>query len=351
MRIALFVPNWVGDAVMATPAIQAIRSQWPNARIVGVGRSHIGDVLAGSPWFDDFAEVDRSGPFCTRFWSIVRRFRRENIDLAVLFPNSFRTALLARLGGCRQRVGFARYGRSMLLSDRLEPVRDASGRLKPAPIVLDYNRLAERAGAVVDDLKLALFTTPADELAADRVWSRAEFQADTRVVCLNPGAAFGASKLWPAEYFARLARRLIDDQDCKILVVCGPAERDLARRIAALSNRTQVHTLADEAVSLGLTKACIRRCHLLISTDSGPRHFAAAFGRPVVALFGPTHIEWTDTFFPREIRLQRKVPCGPCQQRTCSTDHRCMKELTPEHVYPAALQLLTDQSVKEAARV
>src|SRR5439155_4651297 len=89
------------------------------------------------------------------------------------------------------------------------------------------------------------------------------------------------------------------------------------------------------------TKACVKRADLLISTDSGPRHFAAAFGRPVVALFGPTHIAWTDTFYPDEIQLQKRVPCGPCQRRTCPLDHhRCMTELTPDEVLAAATWLL-----------
>jgi heptosyltransferase-2 len=126
-----------------------------------------------------------------------------------------------------------------------------------------------------------------------------------------------------------------------VLVLCGPAERDLADRIAASAGRGAVRSLAGFPVSIGLTKACVRRAALLVSTDSGPRHFAAAFARPVVALFGPTHIAWTDTFYPREIHLQKPVPCGPCQQRTCPEGHhRCMVELTVDEVYSAAVSLI-----------
>jgi heptosyltransferase-2 len=98
-----------------------------------------------------------------------------------------------------------------------------------------------------------------------------------------------------------------------------------------------------------LTKACVRRCHLLITTDSGPRHFAAAFNRPVVTLFGPTHIAWTETYQPSAIHLQRSVPCGPCQRRVCPLDHRCMTELRPEFVLAAATRLLTSLRPAEAA--
>src|SRR5207248_3352815 len=125
-----------------------------------------------------------------------------------------------------------------------------------------------------------------------------------------------------------------------VLVLCGPGERDLARQIVARARRPGVTSLADVPLSLGLTKACVRRCALLVTTDSGPRHFAAAFDRPVVTLFGPTHIAWTETYFPKAVHLQKAVPCGPCQKRTCPLDHRCMTELTPDEVFTTAARLL-----------
>src|SRR5262249_40578350 len=157
---------------------------------------------------------------------------------------------------------------------------------------------------------------------ADIVWQRAGFHAFTEVVCLNPGAAFGSAKHWPADSFALLARDLVDRRGCGVLVLCGPGERQLARNIPTLAGRPGVHAIANQPLSLGLTKACIRRSDLLVTTDSGPRHFAAAFGRPVVTLFGPTHIAWTETYYPRAVHLQKPVPCGPCQLRSCPLDHR-----------------------------
>jgi heptosyltransferase-2 len=100
-------------------------------------------------------------------------------------------------------------------------------------------------------------------------------------------------------------------------------------------------SLADRPASLGLTKACVHRLDLFVTTDSGPRHFAAAFDVPVVSLFGPTFIEWTETYYAKGINLQKKVPCGPCQLRVCPLDHRCMTELTPAEVLAAAHDLLT----------
>jgi heptosyltransferase-2 len=336
MRIALFLPNWIGDAVMATPAVRAVRQRHPNARVVAVGKPYVEAVLSGSPWIDDFIPIERGGER-----AVASQLRNEQIDLAMLFPNSFRTALIAWFGRCDRRVGYARYFRDALLTDRLYPARDDRGRIKPTPILASYNRIAEKAGCPVDSTRMELFTMSSDDAAAEEIWHECRFDRYSHVICLNPGAAFGAAKLWPAEAFAELAGRFADERSCGVVVLCGPSERELADRIAARANRDAVRSLAKFPLSIGLTKACVRRAALLVSTDSGPRHFAAALGRPVVALFGPTHIEWTDTFYSQEICLQKRLPCGPCQQRVCPLGHhRCMVELTVDEVYSAAVSLL-----------
>src|SRR5262249_23130599 len=142
-------------------------------------------------------------------------------------------------------------------------------------------------------------------------------------------------------HFAALAREFVDRRGSAVLVLCGPAEVPLAREIQKLAGRSAVHTLADFPPSVGLTKACVRRADLLVTTDSGPRHFAAAFCRPLVTLFGPTHIGWTEPYYPRAVHLQKTVECGPCQLRVCPLDHRCMKLLGPAEVFRAAAALLT----------
>ncbi|MEJ7638068.1 MAG: glycosyltransferase family 9 protein [Singulisphaera sp.] len=210
-----------------------------------------------------------------------------------MLPNSFRSALMAWRSGARRRIGYARGGRGLLLTERLEPSRDGSGRFLPTPVVESYLAIARRLGCRVDSVRPELFTTGADEAAADRAWSGLGLTGDSPVVCLNTGGAFGPAKNWPVEHFASLARRLADEAGFAVLVVCGPSERDAAREIATRSAHPGVVSLADQPPSIGLTKACIRRSSLLITTDSGPRHFAAAFRVPVLTLFGPTHIAWT----------------------------------------------------------
>jgi heptosyltransferase-2 len=359
MTIAVFLPNWIGDVVMATPALRALRQHFDGATMLGVMRPYVADVLQEAPWLDQYLFLDGTGPWSQQWPAVAWQLRRRHAELAVIFPNSFRSALVARLGGCRRRAGYRRYGRGWLLNIALEPVRDVRGRLKPSPIIDAYNRLAEAVGCSWPGYRMELFTSAEDGQAADGVWKKAGLARHAEVVCLNPGAAFGAAKYWDAEYFARLAQDLADLRGSGVLILCGPQERELACRIARLAARPGVHALADlcqetaspkgrnalpsnlPRLSIGLTKACVRRADLLVTTDSGPRHFAAAFDRPVVTLFGPTHIPWTETYYARAVHLQKKVACGPCQLRVCPLDHRCMKELTPAEVFRAAADLLT----------
>jgi heptosyltransferase-2 len=348
MNIAVFLPNWIGDAVMATPALRALRSHYAESRLIGVMKPYVADVFEGGDWFDDIVFAN-GGPWSQGVLAVAGKLRARRIDLVVLLSNTFRSALTAWLGGCRRRIGYARYCRSFLLTDALQPVRDDYGQRKPSPVLDAYNRLVERAGCPRPGCSMELFTTSADKRAADRVWEVGGFEDYSEVICLNSGAAFGAAKHWPTTYFADLARRLAEERGSGVLVLCGPSERELARDIVTQANHPNVHSLADltapavpdgPRLCIGLTKACVRRADLLVTTDSGPRHFAAAFDRPVVTLFGPTHIEWTETYHPRAVHLQKRVQCGPCQLRVCPLDHRCMLQLTPDEVYSAAEGLL-----------
>jgi len=341
MKIAVFMPNWVGDVVMATPTLRALRDLYQEARIFGVLKPGLTDLLYGNPNVDELLPCDhRSKDAAHHPWNVVKRMRRERFDVGVLLTNSLRSALLAWAAKVKRRVGYARDGRSLLLHDRLTAERAKRG-WKPAPVIDYYLKLTYHLGAKTTSYQMDLFTSAADESAADVAWRRCGFSPLDRVVVLNPGAAFGPSKRWPSDSFAELARRLAG-HDLRVLVICGPSEVGFARYIADAAARPRaVKSLADVPPSLGLTKAIIKRCALLVSTDSGPRHFAPAFGRPVVALFGSTHQAWTETYFPGELRLQREVACGPCQQRVCPLGHhRCMTELSVDDVFAACLKSL-----------
>jgi heptosyltransferase-2 len=304
----------------------------------------VADVLAGTNLVDRvlFHHPRNRNAREERGWRFVQKLRRERFDLAVLFPNSFHSALLARLSGASRRVGFDRDGRGWLLTDRIPPQPVKT----PHPAIDAYLRIAAYLGCSRLERRMELASLPEDERRLAEFWQRhpAELRSEG-VVTLSPGGAFGSAKHWPTESFAVLARRIAGEFGHAVLVVCGPAERDESRAIARIANHWKVVSLADAPLSIGLTKAAVKLSKLLVTTDSGPRHFAPPFDVPVVTLFGPTHIAWSETYYSKALHLQHPVDCGPCQQRTCPLGHhRCMKELSVETVFSAVARMLPRRS-------
>jgi heptosyltransferase-2 len=353
MRLAVFLPNWIGDVVMATPTLRALRGLvGPEGRIVGVMRPYVAQVLAGTPFLDAELFYDpRSKQADLRSRALVGKLRAEKLDTVVLLTNSLRTGVLARLSGAPRRVGYARSFRGPLLTDALTP--QSSGRTwygacryTPSPVLDYYLELAYALGCPPESPQLELAVSPADQAAAEHVWRTLNIPANRPTIVFNSGGAFGAAKLWPNEYFSELARRLVARTDASILMLCGPSERDTARDVVARARDPRVVSLADDRLashplSIGLSKACVERASLMVTTDSGPRHFAAAFNVPVVSLFGPTHIDWSENHQPEALHLQKKLPCGPCQQRVCPLGtHQCMRDLKVDEVEGAALKML-----------
>lgn len=339
MKIAVFLPNWIGDAVMATPALRAVRRQFAEAEIVGVLRPYVADVLAGLDLVDRMIlHTPRGRDPEHRGWQFVRQLRRERFDVALLLPNSLRSAWLACASGAKRRIGFSRDGRGWLLTDRIPP---RSKRI-PNPVIDEYLRLAAALGCTTLDRTMELAVTAEDQRQFTEFWSdRSDRLRERAIVCLNPGGAYGSAKHWPTESFAELARRIAVEWDRAVLVLCGPSERNEARAIVKGAGHRNVVSLADARCTLGLTKAAIQASELLVTTDSGPRHFAPPFGVPVVTLFGPTHVAWSETHYSRAVHLQIDVECGPCQQRVCPfRHHRCMRELSVDRVLTAARALL-----------
>jgi heptosyltransferase-2 len=170
------------------------------------------------------------------------------------------------------------------------------------------------------------------------------------VIALNSSGAYGAAKRWPLEHFSRLARRLVERTDHDVLVLCGPGEREAAQAIARGAGCRRVFSLADQPLGLGTSKACLQRSRLMVSTDSGPRHVAAAFGKPVITLFGPTMPVWVQNPTVRGVDLQLELDCIGCGKRACPLGHhRCMRELSVDDVFGHVVKLLRESSVVRAA--
>lgn len=348
-KVAVFLPNWIGDVVMATPAFRTIRQYWPDSKIIAVIKPYVNGILSGNPWFDQIIMYDKSGKSEYRTQQVISTLRQEKINEAFLFPNSFRVAYIAMMARIRYRTGFNRYFRGFLLTHKLTHKKSHwHGKYIPQPIIDDYNRIVMARGLPNPGHRMELFTTEFEDQQAENFWNQFQLYRYPKVIGFNNGGAFGAAKLWSQDH-SKSFIKTISDRGWAVVILCGPSEKKRASELVAEFQSPQVVSLAGQSLSLGLTKGIIKKLDALVTTDSGPRHIAAAFGRPVVSLFGPTFIDWTRIYYNKEKTLQVPVPCGPCQQRVCPLGHhRCMSELLPNSVIHN-LDILLNQEEHEYA--
>lgn len=337
----IVLPNWVGDLVLATCALRGIRDRFPTTHIAVLVKPALRELLSGNTWADEVVLWPGGKTRPSRrqgFLGLAQELKRMDFDTAVLLTNSFRSALLTRLAGIGRRVGYDREGRGMLLTDRLLADR-RNGRYVPVSMVHYYNAIARYLGARDVPTIPELATTPDDEAAADGVRQRFGVRPGRPVVVVNPGASFGSAKCWLPGRFGEVADGLIEQFEAAVFVTCGPQERDIAQAVRD-SMRHEAIVLDQPVLGLGALKALVRGADLMITNDTGPRHFAVAFGVPAVTLFGSTDPAWTATSYERETRLMVKVNCGPCMKRVCPLDHRCMRRITSSMVLDAASAML-----------
>lgn len=349
-NIVVFLPNWVGDVVMATPALRSLREHFADAHIAYVARPQAAAVIEGTADADEvFVDKASRGAAKTGgFWRMMDRLRGGRFDLAVLMPNSFRTALLAKLAAVRRIVGYKRDGRGFLLSDKLAPPRDDEGYI-PTPAIDYYNALAAHLGAAATSRRMSLPVTAAHEQAADALLAESHIAPDRPLVMLNAGAAFGTSKLWSPRGFAAVADALIERRGARIIINAAPSERAIAAQVQdAMSHRPAI-SFTHRANSIGLLKSLLRRCDLLVTNDTGARHVAAAVGCGIVTVFGSTDPDWTVIYYDRERLVETAAPCAPCQKKTCTQSpgpmyHQCMATIEPPQVLAAAEAILDEPS-------
>ena len=328
-------PNWVGDVVMATPAFRCIRENFPAARIALVIRPYAAKVIDDAPWFDDVVACDDKN--ADRGMLTALKLRRYRFDLAIIFPGSFMSALAALAAGAKRRVGYIRDARGLLLTDGLKrPSRN--GKFLPTYMGDYYLALCEHIGCRVGDRRPQLFVSGEAEEKAQRLLKSHGVKSAEEFALINPGASFGASKYWREERFARVADMLADEYDMRILVSGAARERQTAENIVSQMKSPGI-VVAGE-IGLDTLKALVRKCGMLVTLDSGPRHFAVAFRRPVATIMGPNSPLYTQTDYENGAVVRVDVDCGPCQEKSCKTDHRCMELITPEMVFDACRKLI-----------
>ena len=333
-RIGIFMPTWVGDAVMATPTLRALRGGFPDADLVGVMRPVIRDLLAGTTLLDEQVFLDKKQRL-----SLVGALRAAKLDSMVLLTNSLWTAAATRLAGIKRIAGYDRDARGWLLTDRVQvPQQTAKNNKTPSTPAIDYYlKLAEHIGCDVSDRRSELAITVEEARLADALWSQCNFDTSVPTVVINSNSATDLSRLWPAEKVRELASYVATELRCQVLLHCGPAERELANQLAAEVKHPLVASMGCAAeLPIGLTKAVLARAAAVVSTDSGPRHIAVALNRPVISLFGPTDARGTRTYNLAETTLSVDLDCRACYAKSCPLKHgKCMQDISVQAVVQA----------------
>lgn len=339
-KIIIRSPNWVGDVVMATPAFRCIRENFPGAKITIALKSYVRKLIEDAPWFDEVLTLDSDDHHLrgTQFFSVTGQIRYKRYDLGFLLPNSFSSALMFWLGGVKRRIGYKRDARTWLLTDRINRLSE-DGRFLPTYMGDYYLRLCTEIGCKVRSKELELFITEESQHRVNKILENYQLNNGRPLILLNPGAAYGSSKCWTAEGFAQTADIMNKQLECNIAIVCAPREIQLAIAIKQ-AVKSRLINLADQIVSLDVLKALIKRCALLITVDSGPRHIAVAFQRPVITLMGPNDPRYTDSSSEIGQVIRADVDCLACHLKVCPKDHRCMIQIKPERVVKAGLGLL-----------
>jgi heptosyltransferase-2 len=362
-RVVVRGVNWLGDAVMATPALLRLRERFPGAHLALLTPEKLRDLWRHHPAVNEtLSFAPDEGLF-----AVARKLRTGNFDLALVLPNSPRSALEVRLARIPERVGYARPWRNWLLTQAVPSRPDAVKmhkrsvdeirRLIAAPEIKnlklktknfsshqlhDFLYLAAALGANPEPLAPKLFVTPEEAAAVKAKFHLADVSGP--ILGLNPGAEYGPAKRWPVENFIAAARRIQERTNCAWLLLGNESDRVLATEIqSAIGNRqSAIHNLAGQT-SLRELCALLKLCRVLLTNDTGPMHVAAALDTPVVVPFGSTSAELTGPGLPGDPRhrlLPSDAPCSPCFLRECPIDFRCMKGIAVEQVVEAVVQVV-----------
>ncbi len=344
-RVLVIAPNWIGDAVMSTPMLANLRRGLPKATI---------DLLVlprVAPLFEEYPHVNRVLTWsATATWrdqlAHIRTLRRVKYELALLLPNSFRSAVQAWMIGAHTRVGYATDGRRWFLTHPIppgyvQPLRRSSAHAHQDVIhqVDAYLGLIEALEIPVLERVPLLVPSPGAEAAADLLWTSQGLRTGEGVVGICPGAASGPAKRWWPERFAALADRLMTETGVRVVLFGNANEMALAAQIRARMTQHAVSFTGLDTLSSFMALAA--RCRVLVTNDAGSMHVAAAVGTPVVAIFGPTDPRRTAPMTQSATVLRRDLPCSPCFRAVCPyTDHPCMRLIEVEEVYAAVDHML-----------
>ncbi len=327
-RILIFNVNWLGDVLFSTAAIRNIRRNFPHGFIACIIPGRCYPVLKGNPHLDEiiiFDEKDRHKSFLAQL-NFVRLLKSKKFDTVFLLHRSFSRALICRLAGIPQRIGYHTKKRAFLLTKKiLAPQKDTLHRIDY------YLNLIEKAGLKVEDRYPEFFINDDDLKFVNDFLDKQAAAGGNFLVAINPGGNW-IPKRWPREYWAILSDKLIKQFGAKIIITGSHQDISLALRIKELMKEKPI--IACGVFNLKQLGALVRLADLFITADTGPLHVAnASNAKNIIALFGPTSVQITGPFPQKNVViLSKSVGCKiPCYAVKCK-DNRCMKAITPDEV-------------------
>jgi heptosyltransferase II len=389
-RILVRGVNWLGDAVMTTPALLRLREKFPAAQITLLTPEKLKDLWLHHPAVNETISF-APGENVFAVGKKLRRWgetpgepglagqnaattargdaRPTKFDLALVLPNSPRSAIEVYLGGIPRRIGYARPWRNFFLTQAValranaikmhkrseaeirqlisrnpEPGARSPSIPESAHHIFEYLNLAAALGTNPELLPPQLMVTPEEIESARKKFGLEKI--DGPIFGLNPGAEYGPAKRWPVEKFIAAAKEIQQKTNCVWLIFGGKADAiNTAQIEPAIGNRQSAINLAGQT-TLRELMSLLKMCHVLLTNDTGPMHVAAALGTPVVVPFGSTSPELTGPGLPGDVRnqlLKSDAPCSPCFLRECPIDFRCMNGISVERVVEAILEAINQQ--------
>jgi heptosyltransferase-2 len=345
MKVLVRATNWVGDAIMSLPAIRAIRNR-PDANVSILARPYVADIYRDQNVADGLIEYDVRGQHTglTGRERLASELRAQKFDIAILLQNAFDAAWLAWRAGIPQRIGYARDGRSMLLTNAV-PVP------KPGEIPTHekyyYLELLKRAGwidSIPEESFIKLLVTESNRSRAAQFLADAGARLHALRIAIGAGAAYGSAKCWPPMRFAELANRLQSQWDADVILFGAASETAVSSAIASEMRQPPIDLTGKTAIAD--LPALLSRCHVFVGNDSGAMHIAAAVGLPTIGVFGPTDPLGTAPVTPCSTIVRHQPYCSPCFLRRCPIDHRCMTHITPGEVETAVDPWLSAATVE-----
>ena len=336
-RLLIRSTNWIGDAVMTTPAVRAIRRHFPAARISLLAKPWVAPVFAHSPHVDEIVVYDANGRHRGAMGTIrlARDLRRQRFDAAIFLQNAIEAALIAFLAGIPVRIGFDTDARRLLLTHAVRCTR----AIKNIHQTGYYLEILRGVGVVAGDRALELNLGDHDRDQARQILTGHGVDPAARIVGLNPSATFGPAKQWFPERYAALGDRLWDEWGATVLIFGGPADRELGENIRRMMRGPAIDLSG--RTSLGQAMALIDRCHAFVTNDSGLMHVAAALNTPLVAIFGSTNSTTTSPYSDTSRVVRVPIECSPCMQPVCPLGHmNCMKRVSVAMVFDTLKGLL-----------